>query len=446
MKLRTKLAVIRYVLSHLRRKDLYFTIAAIAALVMNVVGLVSGASQPIFWIAVAALLIDVVGKLKDFYDMTRPSSDDMLLIQTASLPGKGDCGEVSICQLEPAESDQELGYTIYEAVTAEPVAWSDLLDKWLLSQPRVAIEMAHDHESRVLRGLRPHWHDFQNVLALRAEDAAKLNLQLFNERKAALVSRLGPQESIARLGSTSYFTSLVTNEASTQVIKRKNMIISDLRVLYPFRIGDPPQLQPLEGSLMSNHIGVSLLARTSDGYIVQWVQGSRNQQNRGRLVPTASGSLDWLDIRRSESQDLLGVVRYAMARELREENTLKRLLRGTAFSDVAQKVWVIGFFRWLRRAGKPEFIGITQLALQYSQLIPNWEEEATAHGTGAVIKPRYIRTIDQAIAYCTDELEATDQGLSVPLAVMLRRLRSIFRGELGAQARSATSAIWGLEI
>jgi len=56
-----------------------------------------------------------------------------------------------------------------------------------------------------------------------------------------------------------------------------------------------------------------------------------------------------------------------MKRELWEENGGKELGIGI---DHIGETKVLGYFRWLRRGGKLEFIGIPKLNLSLDQLIP----------------------------------------------------------------------------
>lgn len=444
MKLRTQLAVVRYVLIYLRRRDLIITTAAMVALIINLAGIIWGGSGAIFWLAIVALLIDVIGQLRDFADLTQPSIDGLRLVSLDHLPGAGVRGDVPLARIQPEPSDAAIGYQVKDLLPGEPMAASNDIDRWLIAQPDVSFTIAPRHERRVLGNLRAHWHDFQDILALYAQDSLKNEQQLFNERKVALVGGLEPDAASVRVGCTSYFTSIVTNEASMRAITRQNRVVNDLRVLYPYQSEETPLLQPIEGSLMSDHIGVSLLARTSDGFIVEWMQGTKNQQNMGRIVPTASGSLDWHDIKRSRTTDLLTLVRYGMAREFIEEGSRKRFAWQLPSEDLVNAIFIIGFYRWLRRGGKPEFIGIAQLPLSRDDLMPNWEATASDVLTGEIIQLKRVDTVEQAARYCRSHLQPSTHTSSLPLTVLCWRINSILEGTLGSDARSQLVRIWNL--
>lgn len=121
------------------------------------------------------------------------------------------------------------------------------------------------------------------------------------------------------------------------------------------------QLRTLAESTLADAIGISTIARTTDGSIVTVLQTSRNIASARLLAPSGSGSLDPRDIEHSNAELILqDVVRHGMERELREETgILPGEITGTQ---------VIGFARWLERGAKPEFFGITELAITAEEL------------------------------------------------------------------------------
>lgn len=106
---------------------------------------------------------------------------------------------------------------------------------------------------------------------------------------------------------------------------------------------------------MNNEIGISTLGFTNDNYLIIWTQNRSSQSSEGLLVPTGSGSCDWND---RVNDDFKRTILNAMQRELWEENGGKTLAEN--YHIIGETI-LLGFFRWIIKGGKPEFVGITKL-------------------------------------------------------------------------------------
>jgi hypothetical protein len=111
---------------------------------------------------------------------------------------------------------------------------------------------------------------------------------------------------------------------------------------------------------ISNQLGSSTLAFSSDGHLMIVAQSDKNLQSANTLAPSGSGSLDWYDVAASKALDLLSLVRYGAERELREECALDD--DGSRRQRLGSKIMVTGFVRMLHRAGKPEFFCLGRIA------------------------------------------------------------------------------------
>lgn len=203
---------------------------------------------------------------------------------------------------------------------------------------------------------------------------SKKNQQyFFNDYKFCMASDLYAGEEAVRCYKSDYYSSFLTNEICMSALKRIEdaTIIYDASNFYPCEYKDKDKtyyLQPVDKSEMNNHIGVSTLAITKDNYIVLRKQNKKSQQNKNKFVPTGSGSCDWSDIRGKSFTD---TIEYAMKRELWEENGSKKI--SPTIEEVGQTK-VLGFYRWLERGGKPEFVGITKLNCNFHAMEVNTEE------------------------------------------------------------------------
>ncbi len=194
----------------------------------------------------------------------------------------------------------------------------------------------------------------------------------FNEDKLCMGSDLTMNNKAIKYYKSNYYNSFLTNEISTKVLKRTEdaTVLYDASNFYPAELGNSEtvNIQPLEKSAMSNHIGASTLAVSADNYLIIRRQGKNAQQNQNKLISTGSGSCDFSDLK---NENLNDTVEYAMNRELWEENGGDKL--GIKIDEIGETK-VIGYYRVLSRGGKPEFAGITKLNWDYSDLVSNKNE------------------------------------------------------------------------
>lgn len=130
------------------------------------------------------------------------------------------------------------------------------------------------------------------------------------------------------------------------------------------------EIQSLFDSIMGDHIGVSTLAISKDGFIIIMCHNNRTNINANKLQPTGSGSVDFKDIKKGPN--FINIIKYAAVRELIEETNVP--------NSLINETIITGFYRDLNRAGKPEFCCITFLNENFMDinevLIPNGKEES----------------------------------------------------------------------
>lgn len=132
------------------------------------------------------------------------------------------------------------------------------------------------------------------------------------------------------------------------------------------------------------------------------------------MAPTGSGSCDWEDTVRARSGevDLHATLARAMEREFMEESF------GGAPVTLRCETRVLGYFRWIRRGGKPEFVGVTRADVDAVDLQPN---AAEVNRRGHAALPRDVPDL-RALCAVLDELRELP-GASVPLWVNAGALR-----------------------
>ena len=170
------------------------------------------------------------------------------------------------------------------------------------------------------------------------------------------------------LGRTTYFNLICSNYLSNSRIvdRATGSVLVDGAELIRDRAGG---LEPLERSGLANGIGISTVAFTADGRLVVPWQDGRSMSSAGLIAPSGSGSVEPPDLggttgwrRRpvaAEGTLLREVVRRAMERELVEECHI-------GYADI-EWTEVLGYFRWVTKGAKPEYVGVTRLRLRADQ-------------------------------------------------------------------------------
>jgi hypothetical protein len=176
-----------------------------------------------------------------------------------------------------------------------------------------------------------------------------------------------------------YYDALTANEAfRSSVIEKykgaehKNTVCSKLVGYFPYRPKDadqeakkiylPPLSETLSNKSFANHVGITTLVISKEGYPILFQQGRYMDQSAGKFVVSGSGSADYADIKNADTDNFLDLVKYAMAREFSEEGSQFHKDRNTqqTINDIAKRTMIIGYFRWIDKCGNPEFIGVTR--------------------------------------------------------------------------------------
>lgn len=188
-----------------------------------------------------------------------------------------------------------------------------------------------------------------------------------NDRKIRLASDLAaPLDAPVLVQETDYVSSLMTDQMAFVRVSRDQTILYHETEGFLEIEANAARLLPLSRTRMSNQLGVSTLAFTSDGYLVFVQQTPTNAQSAGTLAPSGSGSLDWDDLEQAGGDDLLAVVRHAAARELIEECGLHDRLQPADLAGAS--IHVYAFARMLHRGGKPEFYCVALLPFTAAQV------------------------------------------------------------------------------
>jgi hypothetical protein len=214
--------------------------------------------------------------------------------------------------------------------------------------------------------------DWNSVPVPILREAAKFSVDVLRERTAGhhavfngalirqdhdLTADILRSDGEVQLSKTTYFSLICTNYMTeSRVLDRDtNVVLQDGRSLIKDRSN---HLRSLSESRLANPVGVSTLGITADHRMVLIRQAARAQSSANLYAPAGSGSMDFQDRRYASKAGVRkwrDLVEHAMRRELAEECAID-LREGLDDTEV------LGYFRWLNKGAKPEYVGITKLA------------------------------------------------------------------------------------
>jgi hypothetical protein len=225
----------------------------------------------------------------------------------------------------------------------------------------------------------------------------------FNARKIRIstdltVDRLSKNLDVT-IRPTTYYDSLCTNDLTPYMLQERSsssVAISGIKIVSNRQI----MLDLVEPDL-SNHVGGSTLAFTSDDYLVVQTQTQSSRQSPGRFAPSGSGSLDWKDVKHAST--LADFVKTGLRRELVEETGLP--------CSTLVAIGILGVVRHAHRGGQVEFYGIARLPAKFSQL------RTRGHEHLYVFDRQNLKcTFDNPIVLAEQIVEIHNQLLNEPTA------------------------------
>ncbi len=293
----------------------------------------------------------------------------------------------------------------------EPIFFSAAFNARLAEVRPIAAVRDPDREKALREAVDARWEAGQGRFLRRAWlDALEQGRPFFNEEKFGVSGPLDPELNSVPVHKCRYYDAFLTN-----IIPGKRLLDPDTgkELCPPWQPPTDPEGRLTEADslrVMADDPGVSTLL-LYHGRLICWRQARLSDSSPGLLVPAGSGSPDWNDYLRcaGDPDGFRRALICGMERELNEES-----FGGRAGPDCFE-TRLLGAFRWLRKAGKPEFIGLTRLREGVSlPLAPNAEEV----GSGCSIE---LSALPELLAR---------EDLSVPLAVGLLFLaRSLAEGE-----------------
>lgn len=334
-------------------------------------------------------------------------------------------GEFEVTDILPAERSIRDGFARVIAGEKEKFVMITSKDLNLRLQNNEKFMIKHDnrHLKRLRACIRAERWRYLYLLKFIASKQMGAGRALYNEKKLCMGSDLSSEDGTVRVHKGTYFDSVLSNDLCTSIFAQASTsrptVFFDGTALMPVSIVPAKngvervaRLASIGTTALNNHIGASTLALTSDRRILVWRQSQDSHVDAGKLVTSGNGSADWDDIRGNSLNDS---VIAAMDRELREENGLPK----------NSKIYtmITGYFRWVEKGGKPQFVGLSRLEdVEYSDVVPRegrklFESEGT---------PDFISNLDDLKRFISvvEKLDDLSIGLVGSLHILKQAIES----------------------
>lgn len=365
------------------------------------------------WFLIIVLIGSFIKFLYDVYNITEKIKGYMDLRYGEIFQERVDFENISISKVE-----KELGYEIIacriNSNMSEYVLNSKKIDNYLNNS--LIIQKAENKERLITKFIKTEKRNLMPFLKWQYRNSKLYGKGFFNEKKLCLSKDIFPNKTNSvYCHKGTYYDTFLTNIISGKQLKsnQDDSIIANAEGYFPIvkKSDGSAELKNITSSLMNNEIGISTLAITSDNNLVIWTQNRSAQSSSGLLVPTGSGSCDWDD---QATDSFNETIINAMNRELWEESGKNSLCN--TYKDVGQTI-ILGFFRWIIKGGKPEFVGLTKMSSDFISLYANKSE--------VYCKKEYSITKIEDVEQIIEEIINTE-NVSVPLYMNLFCLKRYY--------------------
>ncbi len=236
-----------------------------------------------------------------------------------------------------------------------------------------------------LRNRAPQWRSYGQTKFL---DQLFTKQPLINENKIIFETPLDLAAKEITLGKSDYFVGMCTADLCLRTgfsIGGEHDAVLPARDRWGYqRLSDRLIAPALVNATTpaSLHLGVDVVVVTRDNRMPLAVQGKHNLQSPNRIVPFATGSMDWEDI--GDNTTLKSVVLSAARRELNEEWGGPDHNAAASRACKSAPLQVIGMYREMLRGGKPQFVVAGRVDIDFAHMVPDAAEVVRSRHPEAV--------------------------------------------------------------
>lgn len=248
------------------------------------------------------------------------------------------------------DKDIEDNYTMIEIpILNNTIIFNQLVNNILTNNTIIHTKISKTKAQKVKKYIKTYCDITIHYLNWKWYEVKNHNGSFYNEKKLCMASEI-VLDSVGHYSVTvnegCYYNSYLTNNIYNMRMSHQNGFYIE-----PFLNSRNYPIKDLSISCMSDHIGVSTIAVSNDGYAIILRHNNRTAISSDKLLPSGSGSMNYSDLQMNE--DFRKSIIKAAERELSEETHIP--------INIIQKTQIIGFYRDLNRGGKPEFCCITYL-------------------------------------------------------------------------------------
>ncbi len=310
-----------------------------------------------------------------------------------------------------------------------------------LRKNQIEIEIRNEKYKKIRRIFKTNLSNQIRFLTEKKRDSNKSSSSLFVNYPKLCVSSDLTMDNTGKNGKITchkggYYDTYLSNIISTKLlIKDNNEEIADGTIFsshYRSFSGNEEGkkewryiTKDIEDSVNNNEIGISTLGFSDDKKFIIWKQKQTTQVSHNKLVPTGSGCCDYSDL---VDNSLNKSIIHGMERELLEES-LNPDNGSPNRNKYIKDTMILGYFRWIKRGGKSEFVGLTKLAKKRSSYEANGHEVVEARELQE--ENHYIETIHDIPKFARYIKNLDD--ISIPLymiAVLLENYYNTNRDDL----------------
>lgn len=290
----------------------------------------------------------------------------------------------SLIEIDPELSQLEFPYTAdYELGALE----NPEINRMLMNlQVSIVPVMSYNKRKETGAYISQYKETLLKFLNHRWYEVSRMGGLFTNDKKVCLASEPYRDKDGSyrwRVTKGCYYYGYLTNFIYTQFVGGSHY------KLYPPININTDFIKSLGSSDFSDHIGVSTLLLSNDGYVFVFRQAGNAGYNANYFMPTGSGSMDYSDFKSGE--DLRQMIIRGAERELAEESSLKKLLGSEGFVSLISTS-VIGYYRDMERGGKPEFCCLSRIDKNKEDVIeyirPSEKEIAKRSGRAILFKDK----------------------------------------------------------
>lgn len=403
-----------------------------------------------FIVSMTGAALAIVGYFRDWYYFKKYEKYKLVTKNGFSIANINKCeSDVLDDQEEIGEYSHIVGILNEQENNTDYYFMSHKLNKYLWeSSHHLTLELNNVKSDQLAELIKENWKDLSHYLMHNTAMAFRDGKAFYNEKKLCMGDgfRLSDDKStlIVNCSKGSYYDTFLTNNIFEKYLlgthsdmerKYASLAFREMKPYFNmFDLGkiafeEANTLRSFKNLLLNNEFGLSTIAITKDHYVFQMIQSERAMESGCLIAPSGSGSCDYEDI---HNHDFRKTITYAMQRELWEETGFKCPRHKKRKSvEAFGETYLVGFFRWLKRNGKPEFLGVTYINSDFSHLRPN-----TAEVKRKTVLTEKIVTINDFKAYLANVKSETKPkstighiGVSVPLLACVTALEELLKDD-----------------